>query len=307
MKKQPLTIIAGPTAAGKSELAVELAQKIGGEIISGDSMQVYRGMDIGTAKMTREEMKGIPHHLISCVEPWEEWNVARFTEEAEKLISQIAGRGAQPIVCGGTGFYLHALAYGAEFEPVQNDGSLRRELEERSRTEEGRRALYEELCAKDPLSAQSIHPHNLKRVIRALEYSAQTGRPISEHNARLRARTSPYDLRYYVLTMERCQLYDRIDRRVDRMIEKGLVEEVRGLLRRGCARWMVSMQGLGYKEIIAYLEGETDLDEAIRIIKRDTRHFAKRQLTWFGREDAVWLMRGPGETAREVLQNIPCI
>lgn len=307
MKKQPLFIIAGPTAAGKSDLAVELARKIGGEVISGDSMQVYRGMDIGTAKITPEEMKGIPHHLISCVEPWEEWNVARFTEEATEEISRIASRGSVPVVCGGTGFYLHALAYGAEFEPNDTDAPYRKELEERSRTEEGRRELYEELIRQDPVSAEKIHPNNLKRIIRALEYSRQTGGRISEHNEKLRAKESPYDLRYYVLTMEREQLYKRIDQRVDRMIELGLVEEVRRLLQLGCRKDMVSMQGLGYKEIIAYLEGETDLEEAVRIIKRDTRHFAKRQLTWFRREEAVWLIRKPGEGVQEVLQNIPCI
>ena len=287
--KQPLYIIAGPTAAGKSALAVALAKKINGEVISGDSMQVYRGMDIGTAKITPEEMEGVPHHLIDCVEPWEEWNVAKFVELAREAIEDIASRGRVPIVAGGTGFYLHALAYGAEFEPEETASECRRALEARAETEEGRAGLYDQLVAVDPAAAEAIHPNNIKRVIRALEYHLQTGGLISEHNKKLRAKESPYDLHFYVLNMDRARLYERIDRRVDLMIESGLVEEVRGLRAKGCDRSLVSMQGLGYKEIIAYLEGEISLEEAVRVLKRDTRHFAKRQLTWFRREEATWV------------------
>ena len=314
MEKERLYIIAGPTAAGKSALAVELTKEIGGEVISGDSMQVYRGMDIGTAKITKEESEGIPHHLIDCVDPWEEWNVARFVEEAHKLIPQIRSRGHIPIVAGGTGFYLHALAYGAEFSPEETGGAIRRELERRSATEEGREELFRELSRVDPEGARQIHPHNLKRVIRALEYFYQNGEPISAHNARLRQKESPYDLRYYVLSRPRQELYRRIDARVDQMMREGLVQEVRGLLEKGCRGDMVSMQGLGYKEIIAYLMGETDLEEAVRVLKRDTRHFAKRQLTWFRREEALWIQAEEGETPRELLgkiregfgENTPC-
>ena len=304
MKKETLFIIAGPTAAGKSALAVELAQQIGGEVISGDSMQVYRGMDIGTAKIKTEEMQGVPHHLIDCVNPWEEWNVARFTEEARRIIPEIRARGHVPIVAGGTGFYLHALAYGAEFSPEETGGELRKKLEERSATEAGREELYEELSRVDPAGARQIHPHNIKRVIRALEYFYQNGEPISTHNERLRQKESPYELHYYVLTRPREELYRRIDQRVEEMLESGLVQEIEELLKRGCRRDMVSMQGLGYKEMIAYLAGEMDLAEATRVLQRDTRHFAKRQLTWFRREEAQWIVWQEGESLADQLEKI---
>ncbi len=304
--KCPLILIAGPTASGKSDLAVRLAEKIGGEIISGDSMQVYKGMDIGTAKITAEEMRGIPHHLIDVVEPWEEWNVARFTEEAACLVEEIHARGAVPIVCGGTGFYLHALAYGADFEPEETGGELRRQLEEQAATEEGRAALYAELCGIDPESARMIHPNNSKRVIRAIEYYRQCGRKISEHNSELKQKESPYELYYFVLSRKREELYERIEQRVDRMMADGLVEEVKRLREAGCSRNMVSMQGLGYKEILDALDGITSLEEAVRILKRDTRHFAKRQLTWFRREDAIWIDMDAEDPLAEVLKNISC-
>lgn len=295
MMKKPLYIIAGPTAAGKSALAVELAKKLDGEIISGDSMQVYRGMNIGTAKIRPEEMQGIPHHLIDCVDPWEEWNVARFTELARQTAEEIWKRGRIPIVAGGTGFYLHALAYGAEFTPEETGGSCRRKLEETAAAEGGPQELYRRLMEADPEAAERIHPNNVKRVIRALEFFLQTGHRISEHNDEQKQKESPYELHYNVLSMDRERLYERIDRRVDEMMRAGLVEEVQGLLRQGCERSMVSMQGLGYKEIIAYLAGETTLEEAVYILKRDTRHFAKRQLTWFRREEAHWILRGEEE------------
>ena len=293
--KKPLYIIAGPTAAGKSALAVELAKKLDGEIISGDSMQVYRGMNIGTAKIRPEEMQGIPHHLIDCVDPWEEWNVARFTELARQMAEEIWKRGRIPIVAGGTGFYLHAVAYGAEFTPEETGGSCRRKLEETAAAEGGPQELYRRLMEADPEAAERIHPNNVKRVIRALEFFLQTGHRISEHNDEQKQKESPYELHYNVLSMDRERLYERIDRRVDEMMRAGLVEEVQGLLRQGCERSMVSMQGLGYKEIIAYLAGETTLEEAVYILKRDTRHFAKRQLTWFRREEAHWILRGEEE------------
>ncbi len=295
MMKKPLYIIAGPTAAGKSALAVELAKKLDGEIISGDSMQVYRGMNIGTAKIRPEEMQGIPHHLIDCVDPWEEWNVARFTELARQTAEEIWKRGRIPIVAGGTGFYLHAVAYGAEFTSEETGGSCRRKLEETAATEGGPQELYRRLMEADPEAAERIHPNNVKRVIRALEFFLQTGHRISEHNDEQKQKESPYELHYNVLSMDRERLYERIDRRVDEMMRAGLVEEVQGLLRQGCERSMVSMQGLGYKEIIAYLAGETTLEEVVYILKRDTRHFAKRQLTWFRREEAHWILRGEEE------------
>lgn len=291
MKKQPLLILAGPTASGKTSLSLQLARRLNGEIISADSMQVYRGMDIGTAKITPEEMDGIPHHLIDIIEPDEEWNVMSFCRLAAEKIDEIAARGRLPIVVGGTGFYIHALAYGAEFEEEMESESRKR-LE--GWTQE---ALFSYLQKVDPQSAQVIHPHNRKRVIRALEYFEQTGKQISELNARLQAKPSPYQLCYLVLDVERQRLYEQIDARVDEMMEKGLVQEVMRLREAGCHKEMVSMKGLGYKEILAYLEGEVSLEEAVYILKRDTRHFAKRQLTWMRRErDAIFLAKEPQNT-----------
>lgn len=291
MKKQPLLIIAGPTASGKTALSVELAKRLNGEIISADSMQVYRGMDIGTAKVTPEEMQGVPHHLIDIREPYEEWNVMDFCRLAAETIDEIASRGKLPILAGGTGFYIHALAYGAEFEEEIKD-RVREKLEQRSDED-----LYAYLRRVDPASCETIHMNNRKRVIRALEYFEQTGHRMSELNARLREKEAAYELCFLVLDLERAQLYERIDRRVDQMLEQGLVEEVKRLKEAGCRREMVSMKGLGYKEILAYLEGEMSLEEAVYVLKRDTRHFAKRQLTWMRREkEAVFLQREPVET-----------
>ncbi|MCF0136576.1 MAG: tRNA (adenosine(37)-N6)-dimethylallyltransferase MiaA [Lachnospiraceae bacterium] len=301
MSKRPLIILAGPTAVGKTALSLELAKVLGGEIISADSMQVYRRMDIGTAKIRPEEMQEIPHHLIDVCEPTEEWNVMRFVKEASLLIEEICQRGHVPILTGGTGFYIHALAYGAEFSEEETNSGLRRELEQLPSEE-----LHVRLQALDPVSAELIHMNNRKRVIRALEYVLDTGEPISSLNQRLKKKESPYDLCYLVLDMPRERLYERIDRRVDLMMSTGLVEEVRGLREEGCHKDMVSMKGLGYKEILAYLEGECALEEAVTILKRDTRHFAKRQLTWWrGEDDAVILLKEPEETLVErALQEI---
>jgi tRNA dimethylallyltransferase len=291
MKKQRLIILAGPTASGKTDLAVALAKALNGEVISADSMQVYRGMDIGTAKVTEAEMQGVPHHLIDVIGPDEEWNVMEFCRRAEACIREIAARGRQPIVAGGTGFYIHALAYGAEFDE-EEENDIRRRLEARDPDD-----LYRELQEKDPAAAEAIHPHNVKRVVRALEYWYQTGRRISDHNAALRRKESPYALCYLVLNMDRAKLYERIEQRVDRMLEDGLGAEVEGLLRQGARREWVSMQGLGYKEIAAYLQGEITREEAVTILKRDTRRFAKRQLTWFRREpEAIFVDCEPRDT-----------
>lgn len=294
-KKIPLVILAGPTAVGKTALSIELAKALNGEIISADSMQVYRRMDIGTAKITKEEMQGVPHHLIDICEPTEEWNVMRFVKESERLIREIHERGHVPIVAGGTGFYIHALAYGAEFEEEETASELRKELEQWSTDD-----LHNKLKELDPVSAEKIHPNNRKRVIRAVEYALDTGRPISELNERLKQKESPYALCYLVLNLPREILYDRIEKRIDIMLEQGLVDEVRKLKDEGCDRSMVSMKGLGYKEILAYLDGECSLDEAVTILKRDTRHFAKRQLTWWrGEAEAIFLEKTPEETLLE--------
>lgn len=287
--KRPLIILTGPTAVGKTSLSIQLAKALGGEIISADSMQVYRHMDIGSAKVTPEEMEGIPHHLIDVLEPWEEFNVTKFQAMAREAMEGIYSRGHIPIVAGGTGFYIQALAYDIDFKENGDGGTVRQELE-RLGEEHGSGYLHRMLSEVDPESARAIHANNRKRVIRAIEYYRLTGQPISEHNRQEREKKSPYRLFYYVLTCGRGLLYGRIDARVDGMVANGLLEEVRALKEMGCTRDMVSMQGLGYKEILDFLDGKYTLEEAVRIIKRDTRHFAKRQITWFKRErDVRWL------------------
>ncbi len=291
MKKRPLIILTGPTAVGKTAASIGLAKAVGGEIISADSMQVYRHMDIGSAKITADEMQGIPHYLVDVLDPEEAFNVVRFQEMAKAAMEKIYDNGHIPIVVGGTGFYIQALLYDIDFTENDSDFSFREELE-RTAEEKGAEYLHSLLKQADPEAAEQIHPHNIKRVIRALEFNRKTGQKISTHNEQERRKQSPYDFAYFVLTDDRKALYERIDRRVDEMMEQGLLEEVRALKDRGIARDSVSMQGLGYKELLAYLDGELPLEEAVRIIKRDTRHFAKRQLTWFRRErDVIWIDR----------------
>lgn len=289
MEKQKLIVLTGPTAVGKSKLSIALAKTIGGEIISADSMQVYKYMNIGTDKISPEKMDGVPHHLIDFLEPSEDFNVFKFQKLVKESIEDIASRGHVPIIVGGTGFYIQAVLYDIDFTETDEDDSYRKELEKRALTE-GVHVLHEELKAVDPESAEAIHENNSKRVIRALEYYKKTRRPISEHNREQRERTSPYDFRYFVLTDDREVLYSRIDKRVDLMIEEGLEAEVKELSKLGIPRTATSMQGLGYREMFGYLDGEYDLDRAIYLIKRNTRHFAKRQLTWFKREeDVIWI------------------
>lgn len=289
MEKRPLVILTGPTAVGKTALSVAFAKAINGEIISADSMQVYRHMDIGSAKVTKEEMEGVPHHLIDVLEPAEEFNVVLFQRMARQAAEEIESRGHIPILVGGTGFYIQALLYNIDFAENDEDRRLRRSLEEIAK-EQGVSALYEKLRAVDPESCEIIHANNVKRVIRAIEFYEKTGKKISAHNREQRQNISPYRFAYFVLNDDREKIYRQIDQRVDLMMERGLVEEVRALRAMGCSRGMVSMQGLGYKEILSYLEGEISQEEAVYLIKRDTRHFAKRQLTWFKREKEVtWI------------------
>lgn len=289
MQQKPMIILTGPTAVGKSALSVELAKKINGAVISADSMQVYRHMDIGSAKITPEEMQGVTHYMIDELEPDEEFHVVRFVTMAKEHLKEIYADGKIPIIAGGTGFYIQALLYDIDFTEQQCDETYRRQLEDLAR-EHGAEYLHGILREVDPASAEAIHANNIKRVIRALEFYHLSGKKISEHNETERQKQSPYNFAYFVLTDERAKLYERIDRRVDAMIEAGLVEEVKKLKSMGCSREMVSMQGLGYKEILAYLDGGCTLEEAVYIIKRETRHFAKRQLTWFKRErDVIWL------------------
>ncbi len=281
--KEPLIVIAGPTASGKSDLAVALARRINGEIISADSMQVYRSMDIGTAKITLEEMMGVPHYLLDVADPMEEFDVARYKELADTARKEILERGRIPILCGGTGFYIQAVTRDISFGEQDPDLNLRESLRALAE-DKGNEALHEELKAVDPEAAAEIHPNNVKRVIRALEYYSVTGKKISEHNREEKEKESPYDLLFFQITDNRQTLYERIDRRVDFMMEEGLADEVRYLQAMGLTRQHVSMQGLGYKEMLDYLDGRTTLEEAVYILKRDTRHYAKRQETWFNRE-----------------------
>ena len=272
-KKGSLIVITGPTAAGKTELSVALAKKIGGEIISADSVQVYKHMDIGSAKITKAEMQGIPHHLIDICEPAEAFNIARFKELGEQAVHEIYSRGKIPIIAGGTGFYIQSLLYDIDFKETAMDGT-RTKYEELLK-KRGASYLHSLLKEKDPEAAAAIHPNNSKRVIRALEYFEQTGTKISAHNEEERRKKSPYNFAYFVLSLPREQLYDRINRRVEQMLEDGLLDEVQSL---------VASYG------VDYLDGNTTLEYAIYTIQRDTRHFAKRQLTWFKRErEVIWL------------------
>ena len=284
--KKPLIILTGPTAVGKTKLSIKLAKAVNGEIISADSMQVYHYMDIGSAKILPEEMEGVPHHLVDCLDPDEEFNVVRFQQMAKEAMEDIYARNRIPILVGGTGFYIQAVTGDIDFTECGEDNSYRKELEQMAK-EQGAEVLHNMLAKVDPESVIAIHANNTKRVIRALEYYQQTGEPISQHNKQQREKESPYNLAYFVLNDERSHLYARIDARIDEMLKEGLVDEVKRLQQMGYHKGMVSMQGLGYKEILSYLDGTWSLEEAVYVLKRDTRHFAKRQITWFKREKNV--------------------
>ena len=287
--KKPLIILTGPTAVGKTKASIALAKAVNGEIISADSMQVYKYMDIGSAKIRPEEMQGVKHYLVDELEPDEEFHVVRFQQMAKAAMEEIYAKGKVPIIVGGTGFYIQAILYDIDFTENEEDNPYRAELELIAK-EQGAETLHNMLREVDPESAEAIHANNVKRVIRALEFYKQTGEKISVHNETERAKESPYEFCYFVLNDERKNLYDRIELRIDQMMEEGLIAEVEALKAKGYTRDMVSMQGLGYKEILDYLNGVCTLEEAIYILKRDTRHFAKRQLTWFRRErDVIWI------------------
>ena len=289
INKPPLLILTGPTSVGKSALSIALAKTVDGEIISADSMQVYRYMDIGSAKISKGQMEGIPHHMIDILDPSESFNINLFQKKAKETIQEIYDRGRIPILVGGTGFYIQSVLYDIDFTEESEPQTYRTELE-RLAEQKGPEYLHEMLVSLDPESAQAIHPNNIKRVIRALEYYQSTGGKISDHNRSEREKEATYNACYFVLNDDRAKIYERIDTRVDQMMEEGLVEEVKRLRSMGMNRNMVSMQGLGYKEILSYLEGEIPLERAVYLIKRDTRHFAKRQLTWFRRErDVIWV------------------
>ncbi len=294
-----MIILAGPTAGGKSALGVALAKAVNGAVISADSMQVYKYMDIGSAKISREEMQGVPHYLVDLLEPAEEFHVVRFVSLAKEALSEIYANGQIPIVVGGTGFYIQALLYDIDFSEQECDAAYRRELEQIAR-DQGADALHRMLKEADPKAAEEIHANNIKRTIRALEFYHLSGERISAHNEKERQKKSAYNFAYFVLNDDRGKLYERINSRVDRMIEAGLVGEVERLKEMGCRRDMVAMQGLGYKEILDYLDGRVTLPEAVDTIKKETRHFAKRQLTWFRRErDVIWLGQQEFQYERE--------
>lgn len=304
--KLPLIIISGPTAVGKTALSLKLARAVDGEIISADSMQVYRGMNIGTDKIPTDKMQGVRHHLIDIIDPDEEWNVSEFKNRAKAALSDITSRGKIPVLTGGTGFYIQALLYDIDFKNnEENNSDIRRKLEDIAKTTEGQKALYERLLEVDPVSCEKIHANNLKRVIRALEFYELYGKKISEHNSEEAQRISPYNFAYFVLNNDRELMYKKIEARIDEMLKDGLVDEVKKFHALGYTKEMTSMQGLGYKEILSFLNGDITLDEAVSILKRDTRHFAKRQLTWFKREkDAIWLDRREYKTDDELLKRI---
>ncbi len=281
MKKIPVLVIAGPTASGKTALAVELAKRYNGEVVSADSMQIYNRMNIGTAKPEAEEMEGIPHHLMDFLEPGERFSVAEYVARAHEVIADIHSRGKLPIVAGGTGLYINSLVDDIDFSPAEDGGEIRAELAERVKNE-GIEGLMAELREIDPVSAEKIHPNNTKRVIRAVEYYRLNGTPISEQGRR--QESSRYSPLMLMLDHPRELLYERIEKRVDIMLDMGLLAEVQSLMAEGLTKGNLSMQGIGYKEVIDYLRGFTTKEEMTRIIKRDTRRYAKRQLTWFNRD-----------------------
>lgn len=287
--KQPLVIISGPTACGKTAVSVELAGKINAEIISADSMQVYRHMDIGTAKVTKEEMKGIHHYMIDVLEPDEPFSVAVFQSMAKQAIEDITKNNKLPLVVGGTGYYTNALVYNNNFMSTDNSEQYTEELK-KELEEKGNDYIFSILQNIDPEYAAVVHKNNTKRVIKAIAYYKANNEKFSAYNNREKQREAFYDVKWFILNMDRERLYKRIDKRIDIMLENGLIDEVKSLYPK-YSRDLVSMQGLGYKEIIAYLENELSLDEAIYILKRDTRHFAKRQLTWYKHQcnDGIWI------------------
>lgn len=303
-EKKPLIILTGPTAAGKTSLSIELAKSIGGEIISADSMQVYKKMDIGTAKIRPEEMQGVPHYLIDELDPSEEFNVVAFVEKSKEAMKKIYAAGHIPIIVGGTGFYIQALLYDIDFSQHEDKESYRKELEQLAK-EKGKEYLYEILKKKDPEYATITHCNNVKKVIRALEYYKETGKKLSEHNEEQRQKESPYNFAYFVLYHDREELYDRINRRVDLMMEDGLLFEVESLIKEDYTKNLVSMQGLGYKEFFDYFDGRMTLEDTVDKIKKDTRHFAKRQLTWFRREkEVIWLNKKEYEQEKDLLDSV---
>lgn len=301
---EPVIVLAGPTASGKTALSIELAKLINGSIVSADSMQLYKYMDIGTAKPDAEEMAGIKHYMIDEVYPDENFSVAKYREMALGYISRIIEENRRPIVAGGTGLYINSLIYNINFTETYCDSGLREQLKNEAK-EKGNKYLYEKLLAIDPQAAERIHENDVKRVIRAIEVFKHTNRPISEHSRLSRLELPPYNYIVFGLNWDRQKLYERIDKRVDRMMNKGLIDEVKELLKLGYGKGNTAMQGIGYKEIINYLKGMCTLEETLYIIKRDTRRYAKRQLTWFRKIEKIkWIDVNENSDMKELAEKI---
>ncbi len=292
--------IAGPTASGKTALAVELAKALNGEVVSCDSMQVYKDMNIGTAKPTKDEMQGIAHHMLSVAEPWEDFSVSRYCEMAAPIVDDICARGKTAIIAGGTGLYMDSLIRGNAFAPYPSTG--RREELEALAEAEGIEAVLSQLREVDPETADRLHPSDQKRIIRAMEVYLETGETISEHNRKTQQLPPRYTPVWFALEdVNRQDLYDRIDKRVEQMLCDGLLDEIKDLLGRGISEKCTAMQAIGYKEFIDALSGRSSIEEALKLVQQASRHYAKRQLTWFRRNPAInWLRREAGETTQEI-------
>ena len=301
MSKPKIIVICGPTASGKTSLSIELAKKINGEIISADSMQIYKDMNIGTAKPTIEEMQGIKHYLLDFVSPDERYSVADYTKDAKKAIEEILKKGKTPIIVGGTGLYIDSLIYGIEYQEIQFDEKYRKELEIKA-DQNGLQELFEEAKKIDPKAVEKISPNDKKRILRILEIYNATGKTKTEQNIESRQKEVEYDYHVYALNWDRQVLYDRINKRVDIMIQNGLIQEVKNILKK-YNKFPTAMQGLGYKEVVAYLNGEYTEEEIIEKIKMESRRYAKRQLTWFRKnKQTIWL-----DGANDMQNNIDII
>ena len=300
MNKPKVIVICGPTASGKTALSIELAKKINGEIISSDSMQIYKDMDIGTAKPTKQEMQEIKHYLLNFVEPDQRYSVAQFKKDAEKAIEEILAKNKVPIIVGGTGLYVDSLIYGIEYQEIELDKKYREELEEKAQ-KEGLETLYEQAQKIDPQAMEKISANDKKRILRILEIYHSTGKTKTEQEIESRKNEVKYDYKVFALNMEREKLYERINKRVDIMIEQGLIQEVENL----CSKYTefpTAMQGLGYKEVVEYLQGKISEQEMIEKIKMETRRYAKRQLTWFRKnKQTIWLDATKGKENVEII------
>ena len=301
--KKKLLVIGGPTAVGKTDLSIKIAQKLNGEIISADSMQIYKYMDIGSAKVTKEEMQGVKHHMIDIITPDKNYSVSDFKEGGLNAINEIFAKGKQPIIVGGTGLYINALTCNMDFTESEKDNEYREYLEKLA-LEHGNEYIHNMLKDIDPVSYNNIHANNRKRVIRALEVYKLTGKPFSSFNVGDDLYNSEFDVHYYVLTMDREKLYSRINKRVDIMMENGLIEECKKLRDMGYTSSMQSMQGIGYKEVLYYLEGNISLEEAVEMIKKGSRNYAKRQLTWFRRDPRVQFLDKDILSEEEIINNL---